>query len=86
MAEAHVPDTSVKIAWFAKSELADLVERLSTSRPDLKVGGASLLGALVLAAQRLPIEAIAAIQTTYWNEAEERAAPYAVYSFIVGSR
>jgi UDP:flavonoid glycosyltransferase YjiC (YdhE family) len=82
MADSRIPDANVKMAAFAKAELQDLVERLSTARPDLKVDKGSLMSALVLAAQRLPIEVIAAAETTYWNEEEERAALFAVCAFI----
>jgi hypothetical protein len=82
MAESRIPGGNVKLAAFAKGELEALVESLSTSRPDLKVGEGALMSALILGAQRLPIEAIAAVQTTYWDEEEERASLFAVCAFI----
>lgn len=82
MAEGRIPSAPVRIAAFAKGELEELVENVSTERPDLKVGDGSLMSALILAARRLPVEAVAAVQTTYWNQEQERAAYFAACAFI----
>src|SRR6266571_4506201 len=82
MAESRIPDANVRIAAFAKVELNDLVERVSTHRRDLKVGDRALMSALILAACRLPVEAVAAVLATYWNQEEERAAVLVACEFI----
>ena len=42
----------------------------------------ALMGALILAARRSPVEAVAAVLSTYWDEEQERAATFAVCEFI----
>jgi hypothetical protein len=71
MAEVRVYDKSVRIADFAKDELDELVERLSTDYPELKVTDVAVLSALVLAAARSPAEAVAAVLGTYWKDAAD---------------
>lgn len=82
MAKPRIPDSSVKIAEFAKHELGQLVETLSTNYPDLKVGDAAVMSALILAARRSPPESIAAVLRTYWDRELELAAVIAVCEFI----
>lgn len=83
MAEARVYDRSVRIADFAKDELDDLVETLSTDFPEMKVTDVAVLSALVLAAKRSPAESVAAVLSTYWKRAADMAtAVDTVGSFI----
>jgi hypothetical protein len=68
------PKTGVQVAKFATAELKLLVEELSTTTPALQVGEGDLLGALILAARRSPVEAVKAVVHTYWDrEAEEHS-------------
>jgi hypothetical protein len=78
----RVPDSSVKIAVFAKDQLDLLVEEISTSSPALDVSDADMVGALILAARRSPREAIKAGVLTYWDQRVGVAAAIAVCGFI----
>lgn len=82
MAEGRIPGANVKIARFAKEELADLLEILSTEAPDLKLEDGAVMSALILAAVRSPPEAVAAVVSTYWEREKEAAAVYAVCAFL----
>ena len=90
MADERIPTRPVRIAAFAKESLDDLVETLSTDRPDLKVQEGAVMGALILAAHRVPLDAVAAVLTTYWvrdKEVEavvkvETAAVEAAFGFL----
>jgi hypothetical protein len=59
-----------------------LVETISTYSPDLKVTDRAVMGALILAARRSPVEAISAVVSTYWSREIELAAVIAVCGWI----
>jgi hypothetical protein len=62
--------------------LDELVDRLATTRPVLPVGDADLVGALIYAAQRSPVEAVKAVVGTYRDIEQELAAAHAICGFI----
>jgi hypothetical protein len=75
MAGQKIPRVSAKLAAFANAELDSLVDTLYTEA-HLKAAKEDVLSALVLAARRSPIEAVAAIVGTYVaREAAEIATP-----------
>lgn len=82
MAESQIPEQNVKIARFAKAELDDLVERLSTEYPEMQVTDYALMSALILAAARSPIEGLAAVLSTYWRRHTEQRAIKLACDFI----
>lgn len=82
MAEGQIPDKSVKIAAFSKSELDELVESLSAAFPQLQVGAMPLLSALIDGARRSPPETLAALLETYWDRHREQRAVAAVCDFL----
>jgi hypothetical protein len=82
MAEPRVPDQSVKIALFAKAEIDELVEIVSTARPDLRVTDGAMMSAVVLAARHLPVEVLVALVSNYWTRAKAIAAAEAIGSFL----
>jgi len=71
MAEDGVPETTVRIALFAKAELKEFVDELSARPPVLPLSEADLVGALVLAARRSPVEGVRAVVATYWDRRAE---------------
>jgi hypothetical protein len=62
------------MAIFAISELHELVNELHTTKPSVRVSDGDLLGALVLAARRSPIEAVKAVISTYLDRESDEAA------------
>jgi len=85
MATPQIADQNVKVSAFAKVELDELVEAISTSSPDLKVPDFAVMSALILAARRSPIEGVAAAISTYWGRHIEAAAVESVYAFFAAS-
>jgi hypothetical protein len=73
MAEPQVPRVSAKLAAFAHAELKLLVDELYT-QAKLKAAKEDVLGALVLAARRSPIETIAAVFGSYVDREAAEAA------------
>jgi hypothetical protein len=67
------PTEQARIASFANEELQQLVDALYTQL-NFKVSAPDMLGALVLAARRLPLEVVESLLPTYVaREREERA-------------
>jgi hypothetical protein len=77
MAKSKIPDSNVKIRTFAKDELDLLVDEISTFRPDQKVRDGAVMGALILAARRSPIESVSAVLATYWDKEADLVAALA---------
>jgi hypothetical protein len=55
---------------------------LSTTKPAWQVSEGDLMGALILAARRSPVEATKAFVQTYWDREVEIAAAEAVGAFV----
>ncbi len=75
------PET-VRITPFAKDGLDKLVDRVSTTPPILPVDGPDLVGALIYAASRSPLEAIKANIGAYRDVEIEMAAVEALGMFL----
>lgn len=67
MADAY-PSKNVKVDEIAKRELNDLVAKLATDYPHLRITDYAVAGALISAGSRSPVEIVAALVETYWNE------------------
>jgi hypothetical protein len=77
--------TSVSISYFALEELNDFLGDLHGK--GMKVSAKEdLVGALILAARRSPIEATKALVQTYWEEEARIAAVTAAASFLHAHR
>jgi len=78
MAKPQIPTTTVRIPKFASAELTELVDELYTKGKGFKVEReGDVVAALVLAARRSPIEAVAAVILSYWERETEEAAKIA---------
>lgn len=67
MVDAY-PSKNVKVDEIAKAEFDELVARLATGYPHLKVKDYAVAGALIAAGSRSPIEIVAMLVEKYWNE------------------
>jgi hypothetical protein len=77
---------TARITPYAKARLEDLVDQVSTTPPVLPVGEADLVGALIDAARRSPLEAVKAVIGTYRDTENEIAALEAVFAFLRDSQ
>jgi hypothetical protein len=82
MSSRGLPTTTVRMAVFARDQLRDFVDDLSTTKAPLSVSDGDLMGALILAARRSPIEAVKAVVATYLEVELELAAAEAVGAFL----
>jgi hypothetical protein len=73
MPKPSVPMTTTKIARFANEELNAFVDDLYTEGA-FKATSGDVVGALVLAARRSPMEAVKAVIETYWDRERVEAA------------
>jgi hypothetical protein len=73
--------TSVAISYFALGELERLLDDLHANRVKV-TAKEDLVGALVLAARRSPIEATGAVVGSYWKREREIEAITAVAQFL----
>lgn len=73
---------SVRLTPFAKQCLEDLVAKLATTKPVVEAGEPDVVGALVYAAGRSPLEAVKAEIGVYRDVELEVAAVAAVCAFL----
>ena len=82
MPRARRDSETARITPYAKERLGGLVDKLSTTTPVLPVSEWDLVGALIDAAHRSPLEAVKAVVATYRDAEAEIAAIEAVFAFI----
>lgn len=82
MPRARRDAETARITPYGKLCLGQLVDKLSTTPPVLPVSEWDLVGALIYAAQRSPIEAVRAVVSTYRDVENEIAAAEAVGAFL----
>ncbi|HZT45622.1 MAG TPA: hypothetical protein VFA24_05520 [Gaiellaceae bacterium] len=73
MAQSRIDSDTARISPHANFRLSELVDTLSTQRPPFPVKEWELVGALIYAAQRSPIEAIRAEVEAYRDREAELA-------------
>lgn len=74
MARARRDAETARITAFAKTRLDELVDKVSTTPPVLSVSEWEVVGALIAAAHRSPLEAVKAVIQTYQDTENEIAA------------
>ena len=82
MARQRRDSETARITPYAKDRLNALVDKVSTTSPVLPVYEWDLVGALIEAAHRSPLEAVKAVVGTYRDREAEIAASEAVAAFL----
>lgn len=82
MLRSRRDSAEARITPFARRCLDELVDKVSTTPPVLPVGDADLVGALIYAAQRSPLEAVKAGIGAYRDKETEIAAAEAIGGFL----
>lgn len=82
MPRARRDSATARITPYARRHLDDLVAKLATTPPVLPVNDWELVGALILAAERSPTEAVKAVVGTYRDAELGISAAEAVGAFL----